>query len=174
MSSVRPGDPGAEVGASWGGRTYTGAELRHLRFPLGGIGTGCVSIDGAGRLRDFEIFNRPAKGLNFDETFFTLWTKAADGRIETRALQGPLGDEGLAADARAEVMRRTGAGLPHVRDVRFTGRFPFAEIAFEEPSLPVQVRLEAASPFIPLASDDSSLPIAMFNFELTNPGTAPV
>lgn len=165
-----PGQPAAAPGP----RTYTGAELRQIAFPIGGIGTGSISIDGAGRLRDVEIFNRPSKGLRFDETMFTLWTRTSDGRTATRVLQGPLDGEGLASDALAETVRRTGAGLPHMRDVRFTGRFPFAILEFDQPALPVRVQLEAYSPFIPLQPDDSGLPVAMFNFELTNPGADPV
>ena len=31
-----------------------------LTFPLGGIGTGTVSLGARGNFRDWEIFNRPA------------------------------------------------------------------------------------------------------------------
>src|SRR5262245_8640469 len=41
-------------------RSYTGAAAKEVAFPLGGIGTGTVSIGGRGELRDWEIFNRPA------------------------------------------------------------------------------------------------------------------
>jgi uncharacterized protein (DUF608 family) len=33
-----------------------------LAFPLGGIGTGSISLGGRGQLRDWEIYNRPDKG----------------------------------------------------------------------------------------------------------------
>ena len=48
---------------------YRGAQLRELAFPLGGIGTGCVSLEGRGALRDWEIFNRPNKGSILPMTF---------------------------------------------------------------------------------------------------------
>ena len=41
---------------------YKGKNLREIKFPLGGIGTGCVNICGNGRMCDFEIFDRPDKG----------------------------------------------------------------------------------------------------------------
>ena len=43
-------------------RTFSGRNLKMIAFPLGGIGTGTVSLGGRGQLRDWEIFNRPDKG----------------------------------------------------------------------------------------------------------------
>ena len=40
---------------------YEGKRLYQISFPLGGIGTGCIGLAGNGRLRDFEIYNRPNK-----------------------------------------------------------------------------------------------------------------
>lgn len=42
---------------------YDRAHLRRIGLPLGDIGTGTVSLGGAGDLRDSEIVNRPAKGV---------------------------------------------------------------------------------------------------------------
>src|SRR5258708_13831045 len=39
---------------------YTGERLKFVSFPLGGIGTGSVSLTGSGRLIDWSIRNRPA------------------------------------------------------------------------------------------------------------------
>jgi len=65
----RPGRPAA----------HTGDQLREIAFPLGGIGTGTISLGGRGQLRDWEIFNRPGKGINFPFTFLlsTLKVMAA-------------------------------------------------------------------------------------------------
>ncbi|NIM44374.1 MAG: hypothetical protein GTO54_01880, partial [Nitrososphaeria archaeon] len=43
-----------------------------MAFPLGGIGTGSISLGGWGQLRDWEIMNRPAKGFVIPRSFFTL------------------------------------------------------------------------------------------------------
>ena len=65
---------------------YEGKKTKEIRFPLGGIGTGSVSLDGGGRLVDWEIFNRPNKGSNGDYTHFAI--KAIDGeKITTYVLQ---------------------------------------------------------------------------------------
>src|SRR5438132_14269399 len=57
-------------------RTFTGASLSEVAFPLGGIGTGTVSLGGRGQLRDWEIFNRPGKGKDLPYTFFALYAEA--------------------------------------------------------------------------------------------------
>src|ERR1700745_3754343 len=43
-------------------RTFSGRQLEMVAFPLGGIGTGSISLGGRGQLRDWEIYNRPDKG----------------------------------------------------------------------------------------------------------------
>ena len=43
-------------------KTYEGKFLNEVAMPLGGIGTGTVSIGGKGDLRDWEIMNRGALG----------------------------------------------------------------------------------------------------------------
>lgn len=169
------GDPGARrADAAFGPRRYRGPERAQIAFPLGGVGAGSISVDGSGRLVQVDIFNRPGLDVTFDESFLTLFTRRADGHTETRVLAGPYDRGGFASDALAEGIRRTGAGLPHFRDVTFTGRFPFAELEFSEPSLPVTVTTRAWSPFIPGQPDDSGLPVAIFDVELTNPGETPV
>jgi len=55
-------------------RTYTGRHLRRISLPLGGIGTGTVSLGGRGNLRDWEIVNRPAKGFHPGTAFFAIRT----------------------------------------------------------------------------------------------------
>jgi non-lysosomal glucosylceramidase len=161
-----PGSPGPRV--------RRGADLAHVAFPLGGIGTGSISIDGGGRLRDFEVFNRPAKGTSFDYTFLTLHARPEGGDPITRVLQGPLRGQGLGEDARAEGVRRSGVGLPHFLDTEFTGRFPFAEVQFRDPAVPLDVQLEAFNPFIPLEPDDSGLPLAWLNVNLGNRLDVPI
>ena len=39
-------------------RTFTGAALKMISSPLGGIGTGSIGLGGRGQLRDWEIFNQ--------------------------------------------------------------------------------------------------------------------
>src|ERR1700683_529336 len=54
------------------GRRFTKDSLKEIAFPLGGIGTGTVSLGGRGNFRDWEIFNRPNKGGVLPFTFVAL------------------------------------------------------------------------------------------------------
>ena len=56
-------------------RSYSGRQLAMIAFPLGGIGTGSISLGGRGQLRDWEIFNRPDKGHSPDYAFPSIWVK---------------------------------------------------------------------------------------------------
>jgi non-lysosomal glucosylceramidase len=42
--------------------SYKGLKTQAISFPLGGIGSGCIGLGGAGHLIDRKIFNRPSKG----------------------------------------------------------------------------------------------------------------
>ncbi|MEA3407173.1 MAG: GH116 family glycosyl hydrolase, partial [Chloroflexota bacterium] len=159
---------------------YKDEQLREIAFPLGGLGTGCVSLSGRGGLRDWEIFNRPNKASILPYTFFTLWAKMEGQAPVTRVVQAPptppFSGQGN-GDYRGfgfGVTREDGSGLPHMRTATFRGEFPFAEVAFDAPDLPVGISLEAYSPFIPLNPDDSGVPIAVLRYHVHNDSQKPV
>ncbi len=152
-------------------RTYTGSGLQEIAFPLGGIGTGTVSLGGRGQLRDWEIFNRPAKGKNLPCTFFALWCRPAGGdpvvRILERRLLPPLAaDRGLSPWAVS--------GLPRLEEATFRGTYPIADIAFSDGVLPLEVGLEAFTPFAPFDDRISGTPAAVFLWRLHNRTPRPV
>jgi non-lysosomal glucosylceramidase len=152
-------------------RSFTEQHLSEIAFPLGGIGTGTVSLGGRGDLRDWEIFNRPNKGKSLPFTFVALWVGQERGQAMTRVVESaPTAPfRGAHGFNRAQAQ-----GLPHLRGARFTGAYPIAEIFFEDDTLPVTISLEAFTPFIPLETDDSSLPVAVFRYKLVNRTTQPV
>ena len=154
-------------------RTFTGAALKEVAFPLGGIGTGTISLGGRGNLRDWEVFNRPAKGKDLPMTFFAVWARprgeAGVARILERKLLPPY------THARGHGMDRSNlGGVARLDEALFRGEYPFAFVDFKDAGLPVRARLEAFNPFIPLNADDSSIPAAIFNWTFENPSSRPV
>ena len=148
-------------------KIYTANSLQEIAFPLGGIGTGCVSIGGRGDLLNWEIFGKPDKGSRLDFSFFAIWAQARGKKPVTKVLERRFfpsyhdrGD-GLA--------QQQLSGLPRMDEAVFRGEFPFAWIGFKDRDLPVDVSVEAWNPFIPLNVDDSALPIAIFNWKIKNP-----
>ena len=152
-------------------RTFTGPALKEIAFPLGGIGTGCLSLGGRGDLRDWEIFNRPGKGVDLPYSFFALWASPEGGKplariLERRILPPYGGGFGLP--------RKQLPGVARMQEAHFRGEYPFARVRFVEPALPVKVELEAWSPMIPLSPEDSEIPCAVFYWKITNPGPSKV
>ena len=152
------------------GRRYSAADAQ-VAFPLGGIGTGNVSLGARGELRDWEVFNAPHKGDPLPNTFFAIRAQAGDGPAVARVLEGPVPPPHNRSHG---YHPWTAAGLPRLAATRFTGEYPFAAIDFDDPALPVRVRLEAFTPLIPLDPDDSGLPGAILTYTVTNPGSVPV
>jgi non-lysosomal glucosylceramidase len=160
---------------------YEGERSARISFPLGGIGSGCIGLSGSGRLVDWEIFNRPAKGSLNGLSHFAVKAEAGGRVLDTRLLNGPYrGDP--QGDFSGEAYRSFGfgarrgslVGLPHFEHNSFDGRFPVATLDFDDPAFPGTVRLTAFNPLIPCNDRDSSLPSAFFEVTFTNPLSMPV
>src|SRR5947209_4998752 len=136
-------------------RTFTGPQLAMISYPLGGIGAGSIGLGGRGQLRDWEIFNRSDKGNSLPYAFPSIWVQAEGSEPITHVLEARIeppyqGQDGLGS--------RNAPGLSRLEGATFTGEFPLAQVEFHDNRLPVAVRLEAGSPFIPLDADESGLP----------------
>jgi len=152
-------------------RSFVGHELSEIAFPLGGIGTGNVSLGGRGDLRDWEIFNRPGKGKELPFSFFAIWAKRENGKPVAKILERKLlppykGGFGTPQNQMT--------GVSRLDEALFRGEYPFAWIDFKDSALPVTVRLEAWNPFIPLDDWNSSIPVAIFRWIIENPSDQPV
>ncbi|MHA6480966.1 GH116 family glycosyl-hydrolase [Paenibacillus sp. strain BS8-2] len=162
---------------------YEGPHTREISFPLGGIGSGSIGLAGNGRLVDWEIFNRPNKRSFNGFSHFAVKAERDGDVIDARVLNGDLQSPYVGQPIRGGPLHsgfgfgpdsQTLAGMPHFSEVTFKGQFPIAELKFEEPAFPGDVRLTAFNPFIPLQEDDSSLPVALFEWELKNTETSPI
>lgn len=152
-------------------KSYTEDSLKEIAFPIGGIGTGSVSLSGRGHLRDWEIFGRPDKGRALDYTIFAIWVKAGNeppiARVLERKYNPPYYGSGYRGAGHG-LARRQLAGVARLENVIFRGEYPFAWIDFEDANLPITVSLEAWNPLIPLNVKDSSIPVAIFTWTLRN------
>ncbi len=129
-----------------------GKEVR-CGLPLGGIGAGKVEIARDGRLRNLTIHNNiDAPFYHPEGCFLAAWI-----------------------DGRARVLRDDPvAGLPAVGSIGFRGRYPFAELSCGDPDWPTRVEVRAWSPICPGNIEDSSLPVAIFEFTFVNPTGRPL
>jgi len=134
-------------------------------FPLGGIGTGNVSVGARGELRDWELANAPDKGASLPFTFFAIRVAGEDREAVTRVLEGRLrppheGDQGYDAGKLA--------GLPRLAGSAMRGEYPLLRVELGDPVLGVEVALSAFTPFVPLDADASGLPGAVLRYTVKN------
>lgn len=154
---------------------YKGEKQKEICFPLGGIGTGSIGLSGNGRLRDFEIFNRPAKGSENGYTAFVV-KAVKNGKSYVKVLSGDY-ERSYMGDYAHKNFTGYGfgvpgcsmGGFPHFKNVTFKGEFPVAEVYFSDEDFPCEVKLTAFNPFIPLDSKNGSIPCAIFAIEAVNP-----
>ena len=109
---------------------YDRDHLYRIALPLGGIGTGTVSLGGRGELRDWEIMNVPAKNFSTVTTgnnapFFAIYVKPQGGKSQTRLLEGPLySHEFLHYEGRPVNHH----GFPRFADASFDAAYPFGQV----------------------------------------------
>lgn len=154
---------------------YQGTKTKNISFPLGGIGTGCIGLSGNGELVDWEIFNRPNKSTRNGYSHFAIKASCKEKTV-TKVLHGDTNESllgayepnakyaGIGFGPRSNSM----AGFPHFKNVSFEGEFPMATLIFSEEGFPGVIRLSAFNPFIPHNELDSSLPVAMFEWQIEN------
>ncbi len=140
-------------------------------FPLGGIGTGNISLGIRGNLCDWEIFNHPGKGVVNPNSFFSLWVREGSNQPISKILEGPIQPPYIHSHG---FQPYSVAGLPHFRNAKFYGEYPLVRIDFNDPDIPLEISLIAYTPLIPLQAEDSGIPCAIFNYSLKNLSTEPV
>jgi non-lysosomal glucosylceramidase len=159
-------------------RVYTGSSLDTIAFPLGGIGTGTISLGGRGNLRDWEIFNAPGKNVTGTTASFLLravvdGTDAPYCRVLERRTFPPYVDRVGNSDG-GGMPGAWFAGLPRFPDATFHGTYPLAQVDLIDDDAPVRVALKAYNPMVPLDSEASGIPLVRLEWLLTNPGDLPV
>lgn len=152
-----------------------GAQYAHLAMPLGGIGTGSLTICADGGLRQWQLHNIGNHDGALPGSFFALrvsrWEPPLD---EVRILQGPPQDSTntplVTDDVIPEWQRDLLSRHPGVAGTTFCATYPIARVCYLDPAVPLRICLEAFNPLVPLDVDASSIPAALFTFRLVNDG----
>lgn len=150
-------------------KKYTGNYTKQIAFPLGGIGTGSISISGNGMLVDPEINGYPDREKECKFTNFAIKAEADGKVIDSRLLSGDhIHDAVGTIRGSYGVGNAPLSGFKHFDNSVFKAEFPFAEIEFKDSVFPAEVVLEAFNPFIPSDDKNSSIPAAFFNITIKN------
>ena len=149
---------------------YDKDHLAKIAMPVGGMGTGGISIGGNGQWKDVEIMNKPGMGYYGSSTpkqapCFMVFTKDASGNKKSKTLMGPIpaadyiGQQGSIAPNH---------GMPRFSNASFDAAYPFATVNLQDDGMPVTVKLKTFNPFIPGDAISSGIPIAVIRYEVTN------
>jgi uncharacterized protein (DUF608 family) len=155
-------------------RTFSGNKAAQIAMPIGGIGTGCICLNGYGGLQDFSIRNHPSttalpEGYSSSPAAFAILHIKGSTPV-TKLVEGPfpamkIYDQGL----QGEGYRRAGfEGFPRFEKCVFKGEYPFGEATISDPDIPLQVTVAAWNPFIPLDDKNSGIPCVILEYALHN------
>ncbi len=146
-------------------------ELKHIGMPVGGIACGHLYLGGDGRLWLWHIFKAEYSREKDHGQRFAAMTLgghyANPDKVFTRETR-PV-DQGT-------VIKITSNGRPQVRtldnkgfeNIEFRGEYPIGKVKYKDDNFPVQVNLEAFSPFIPLDANESALPATIMSYKVQN------
>jgi len=130
-----------------------GAALKYIGMPVGGGCCGELYLGGDGKLWRWDVLNEPAASTS--DTAYANPPEPFSPFRQGFTLRIPgQGEWTLDADG--------------FDDVRFTGQYPIGKVQYRAPGCPVEVTLEAFSPFVPLATEDSTTPATVLVYTLHN------
>ncbi len=151
--------------------------LNCVAFPLGGIGTGNISLAGDGSLRQWQIVNNVYHLGYVPSSFFFIQTRTEDSdnwifKLLEKKIKLPK--DYKPAESVNDFIIPNDVLTRHenyecFHDLEFNGEYPIALIKFSEDEVPVDIKLEAWNPMIPLDIKNSSIPVIVFSFKIKNP-----
>ncbi|RLE71853.1 MAG: hypothetical protein DRJ37_04110, partial [Thermoprotei archaeon] len=161
---------------------FVSIRIPYSGIPLGGVGAGSIEIRADGRFHEWMIFNnKPWSGYGSPEFpidardfIFAIRVKAENGEPVVRILQTDLWDKDvdITYDTFSTIINPYQMPwIRHVEKIVLNGRPPFAFLKYEDSAfdkLGLEASLEAFSPMIPGDVKNSSIPVAVFKFNLRN------
>ena len=140
-------------------------DFEYIGMPIGGICAGQLYLGGDGKLWCWDIFNTKQMGhtrsihSHRDPYHRSLVDEPAHHQLNQGfAIRLAKGD-GVVTHS----LDRDGFD-----DITFHGQYPIAEVAYSDDAIPVTVKLEAYSPFIPLDLENSTYPATVLNYRIQN------
>lgn len=140
---------------------FRGNQLKFVGMPIGGICAGQVYLGGDGRLWYWDIFNinridpiNPGAG---DKFYLNPMTQ--DYRFE----QGFSIRINKAITAFSKKLSTGGFS-----DISFRGEYPIGKVDYIDADIPVSVKLESFTPFMPTDHENSGFPAVVMQYHIKN------
>ena len=161
--------------------TYTAHMSRQDRprsgTALGGLGAGWVELGKDGIFTNWNIFNNSPHGTGEpfpmapeSMLFFIVRYEVEGEHPQMKLLQV---DEGHMVAAILDHYYSF-PWLTGVDRIEYEAAFPFVNMRFDDDEMPLEIEMEAFSPFIPHDVKNSALPAALFNFRVRSKIRKPV
>ena len=150
---------------------YSGKDLVYIGMPVGGICAGQVYLGGDGKLWLWDIFNDTKEGIkNVTHELNGRTVRPRDGSnfIVPVTQEYPF-DQGFAV--RVEQGNKKWIRSLDYRGfnkITFEGQYPIGKVKYKEENIPIEVKLNAFSPFVPLDVSSSSYPATTMQFTISN------
>jgi uncharacterized protein (DUF608 family) len=145
---------------------YKDEFLKRIAFPIGGLGTGMLCLEGTGAISHMSVKNKPDV-FHEPGMFGALSVKGI--KNGAKVIEGPVpewkrfGLPNTGNGAGGSIF-----GLPRYEKATFRARFPFATLSLVEENFPVHTEITGWSPFIPTDADNSSLPAGALEYKFRN------
>ena len=164
--------------------TYSRSDAPRSGVALGGIGAGSIELRKDGNFYNWSIFNNypvsagpvfdlpnwPRDGWEEDLLFFIVryQVEGEDARMKILNINQSINEGGL------ESIAYYYPWMTAIENIEYSGRFPFVNMKFTDSEMPLEIEMEAFSPFIPHDLKNSTLPGVYFDFKVKSTTDKPV
>lgn len=155
---------------------YAASSRVRSGISMGGIGTGSIEFRKDGNFYNWSIFNNfprgtgpifelPTKPKTFEDQSFLFFlvryqVEGEKPQLKLLQLNNSLQEGGQ------EGIIYYYPWMSAVDKIEYSARFPFTNMKFSDADMPIDIELEAFSPFIPFDVKNSALPGVYFNFKI--------
>lgn len=140
--------------------------FEYIGMPIGGIAAGQLYLGGDGQLWFWDIFSLNHNHGQFkgEEAYEFPYERSKPNEFGARMIE-----QGFSITTTVDGERVTkNLNRDGFKNIEFIGQYPIGKVTYSDTEMPVQVKIEAYSPFIPLDLDNSILPATIFEFEIKN------
>ena len=141
--------------------------LDTIGMPVGGLFAGTVYLGGDGRLWHWNIRNDDSEGIQprrVDYKGRSIRMRDGANYILPAERAYPF-EQNFAIRINDELRTLDAEGF---EQVSFVGQYPIGEVNYKDAGCPLEVQLSAYSPFIPHNTADSSLPVTVMSYKVSN------
>lgn len=147
------------------------SELKHIGMPVGGIACGQLYLSGDGRLWLWHIFKTEYGREKDHGQQFSAMTLGGHYQNPDKVFEREK--RSVSQGTVIKISQKGKSWIRHLDssgfdDIEFRGEYPIGKVKYKDPELPVEVQLEAYSPFIPLNAEDSALPATIMTYRIKN------